>query len=303
MQKIINGTYTDYIFLFAKGRTAFSDLSVKGALKSGGRLYILLKNNLAAGYLCIVNEENIARVLYVYTAPNYRNSGVCKNLLKHACKNSDRKIKVCISEELENFSCIKKACLSLGFFEESKCVIHSSGAGKDFSNWVNYMDNVGNKFCEILIRQGFECFSFNEVSASLIDELYHSDENDYKNPLSTKIFFDNANKCLDKNFSFLATKGGKLAAYSLVSRPDVRSAVFEHISTSEEYRGTGCIFLPFAKSMEEFRKAGCNRAAYVMYEDNTHANAFRKKLLERVTVSRHISHNFVLEKSEVDLID
>ena len=155
------------------------------------------------------------------------------------------------------------------------------------------MDKVGNKFCEILIRQGFECFSFNEAAENFLDELYHSDENEYKNTFSTKVFFDNANKCLDKNLSFLATKNGKLAAYSLVSRPDEKSAVFEHISTSEEHRGTGCIFLPFANSMEEFRKAGCNRAAYVMYEDNTHANAFRKKLLERVTVSQHTSYNFI----------
>lgn len=299
MRKIINGTYTDYVFFFGGKRTAYSDLSVKGALKSAGKLYIMLEDTLAAGYLCIVNEENIARVLYVYTAPMYRNNGICKTLLKHACENADRKIKVCISEELENFPFIKKACLSLGFFEESKCIIHSSGKGKEFSNWVNYMDKVGNKFCEILIRQGFECVSFGEASASQIEEVYHSDENEYKNTFSAKVFFDNANKCLDKNMSFLATKDGKLAAYSLVSRPDTESAVFEHISTSEEHRGTGCIFLPFAKSMEEFRKSGCTRAAYAMYEDNTHANAFRKKLLERVTVSQHVSYNFVLEKLEV----
>lgn len=295
MQKIIDGNFTDYIFLFAEGRTAYSDLSVKDALNSGGRLYILLKNNLPAGYLCIANEENIARVLYIYTAPAYRNSGVCKTLLNHVCENADRKIKVCISEELENFFHIKKACLSLGFFEESKCIIHSSGEEKDFSNWVNYMDSVGNKFCEMLIKQGFECVSFYEATANQLEELYYSDENAYKNALSTKIFFDNANKFLDKNLSFLATKDGELAAYSLVSRPDVKSAVFEQISTAEKFIGTGCIFLPFAKSMEAFQKAGCNRAAYVMYENNLHANAFRKKLLDRITVSRRVSYNFVIE--------
>ena len=128
--------------------------------------------------------------------------------------------------------------------------------------------------------------------------MYHSDDNEDTNLLSTKVFFDNANKFLDKDLSFLATKNGKLAAYSFVSRPDSKSAVFEHISTSEEYKGTGCIFLPFAKSMEEFKNSGCNRAAYVMYDDNTHANAFRKKLLERVTASHHKSYNFVLEKLE-----
>jgi hypothetical protein len=185
--------------------------------------------------------------------------------------------------------------LNLGFFEESKCTIRSSGEWEDFLNWERYMDKVGNKFCEILIRQGFECVSFSEASESQLDELYHSDENEYRNTLSTKIFFDNKSKCLDKNMSFLATKDGKLAAYNLVSHPDAKSAVFEHISTSEEYIGTGCIFLPFAKSMEEFKKSGCRRAAYVMYEDNTHANAFRKKLLERLTVSQHVSHNFALE--------
>ena len=296
MRKIINASYTDYVFLFAGSRTAYSDLSVKGALKSDGRLYIMMEDDRPAGYLCIVNEENIARVLYVYTDPMIRNRGILKSLLKHACENADRKVKVCIADDTEAFTFIKRACLNLGFFEESNCIISGSGKAKDFSNWERYMDRVGNKFCEILIRQGFECVSFNEASENQIDELYHSNENEYKNPLSVKVFFDNANKCLDRNMSFLASKDGELAAYSLVSRPDIQSAVFEHISTAEKYMGSGCIFLPFARSMEEFKKSGCNRAAYAMYEDNVHANAFKKKLLERVTVSQHRSYNFVLNK-------
>ena len=299
MRKIINGSYTDYVFLFAGSRTAYSDLSVKGALKSDGKLYIMMEDDKPAGYLCIVNEENIARILYVYTDPIKRNGGILKSLLKYACDKADRKVKVCVSDNTEAFTFIKKTCLSLGFFEESYCIISGSDKTNDFAEWEKYMDRVGNKFCEILVKQGFECVSFNKASESQIDELYHSSENEYKNPLNVKVFFDNANKCLDRNMSFLASKNGKLAAYSLVSRPDSQSAVFEHISTAEKYMGSGCIFLPFAKSMEEFKRSGCNRAAYAMYENNVHANAFKKKLLERVTVSKHRSYNFVLEKAEV----
>ena len=153
MSKIINGSYTDYVFLFAGSRTAYSDLSVKGALKSDGKLYIMMEDDKPAGYLCIVNEENIARILYVYTEPIKRNGGILKSLLEHAYDKADRKVKVCVSDNTEAFTFIKKACLSLGFFEESYCIISGSGKAKDFSNWERYMDRVGNKFCEILIRQ------------------------------------------------------------------------------------------------------------------------------------------------------
>ena len=99
---------------------------------------------------------------------------------------------------------------------------------------------------------------------------------------------------MDWDMSFLAVKKHKLAAYSLVSRPDERSVIFQHISEGKEFVGSGVIFLPFAASMGMFPVFHCNRAAYAMYENNDRANAFRRKLLTVVTSTERYYHNFVL---------
>lgn len=294
MRKVIQGTYLDYLFLFGDSRTAFSDLAVQSAEKFG-KLYLMMETDRAVGYLCTENEENYCTVLHAYTLPERRNTGIFTELLKTVREESDRVIRLSIAENKACFRQVDHVRRKLGFVTGSSCMIFS-GKSENFVNWETYMTRTGNTFCRILLNQGFQCVSFAEAGNEMLNELYDSEKSDFHNHLDVRLFLDNQSRCLDREMSFLAIKDGVLAAYTLVRRPDRFSAVFEHISAHEKYIGSGCILLPFARSMGMFKEKGCSRAVYAMYEDNNHANAFRKKLLGKVTSSQKRSYNFFYKK-------
>lgn len=294
MRKIIQGNYTDYIFLFGDHRTSFSDYAAKNAAASGGSIFIMLENNSPCGYLCAVSEESETRILFAYTNEGNRNQGVFSELIAYAVKTLSRPIKLNISSEHRFYKTILHICTEAGFGFQSSCSIFR-GNSEDFIRWEEYMSETGGKLCAMLERQGYSCVSFSEASDDLLDEIYHSHENSFKNQLNAKAFFDNPQKKMNMNMSFAAVQNHSLAAYTLVTSPDKASAVFEHISASENHIGSGCILLPFSYSMESFKHFKCRRAAYAMYNDNERANAFRKKLLQKVTSSSSRSENYILK--------
>lgn len=296
--KIVEGSYLDYIFLFGESRTAYSDFCIKNALSSGGNIYIMQSGEKAAGYICTAAEEDRIVVLYAMTLPGERKRGIFTSLLKHVIDLSPKEIKLSISENAPYYASVKAVCERSGFTENSSCIVFS-GNTEDFCNWEAYMKKTGNKFCDILSGQGFRCVSFLQADSDLLEKLYDSGNNSFENKLDIKPFFDNGEKCLSKDMSFMAVKENEIAAYTMVSCPDKASTVFEHISTAEKYIRSGVIMLPFAASMGMFKKNNCKRAAYAMYESNHHANSFRKKLLEKVTSSQKRSHNFIYRKGEI----
>ncbi len=290
-RKIINSSYTDYLCLFGDFRTAFSDLSAKIAYKFG-KLYIMMENDFPIGYICAENDDLFCNVIYAYTIPDKRNCEVFSELLRFIISTSDRDVRLNITENRESFTVVDHVRRKLNFAIESTCIVFS-GKSDDFGNWERYMEETGNKFCEILLRQGYKSISFAEADNSLIENLYHSKNSDFQNRLDVRPYINRKSKCLDKDMSFMAVKENTITAYTLVRRPNQKSAVFEHISVHEKYIGSGCILLPFASSMKMFKEFGCWRAAYAMYENNSHANAFRKKLLKKVTSSQKRSYNYI----------
>lgn len=297
MKKVINASYLDYLFLFGKSRSRYSDLSVKSAICSGGNLYIMFEEEQPAGYVCAAEEGSRTEIIYAMTVPEKRNSGIFTALLQYTIKHSAFPVKIGISEENQAFDIILHICRKLGFDVQSSCIIFR-GKSEDFYHWEEYMAKTGTRFCSMLLRQGYRCMSFAEADRDCIDKLYHSAGNEFCNRLDIRPFFENQNKLLDKDMSFLSMKGNEIAAYTLVRRPDRISAVFEHISAAQNYIGSGAILLPFSKSMEMFQKFGCKRCAYAMYEQNQSANAFRKKILEKVTSSQKRSYHFIYRKEE-----
>lgn len=295
-RKIISASYTDYLFLFGDFRTSFSDLSAKSA-NENGMLYILMEGNFPAGYICVEKDENLCTVLYGYTVPDKRNSGIFSQLLRFVTEKADRDVKLSIAENRDCFPIAKHTAEKLGFMLNSSCILFN-GKTEDFSNWEKYMAETGDKFCGILLRQDYRCVSFADADIRLLDSLYNSGISDFQNRLDIKPYLKQESKCADMEMSFIAVKNGTVVAYTLVRRPDKKSAVFEHISVHEKYIGSGCILLPFASSMKMFKEFGCRRAAYAMYEENSHANAFRKKLLKKVTSSQKRSYNYIYRIKE-----
>lgn len=290
---IFEGSYTDYIFIFGDSRTAYSDYSARISAASGGKIYILMTNNIPCGFLCAARESEGTKIHYGFTEENYRKKGVFSKLMSHAVKNLPKPIKLNILSDHKYYSEVVNVCASMGFAFNSSCNVYRCRS-EDFIQWEKYMDTSGNKLCSYLEKHGYSCVSFSEADSKIYDMLYHSSENEFENKLDIKAFFDNPNKNMNRAMSFVVIKDNIPAAYTLVSCPDNKSAVFEHISASNLYAGSGCIIMCFAGSMESFKRLNCKRASYAMYDENTHANSFRKRLLERVTSSAKRSENYIL---------
>jgi GNAT superfamily N-acetyltransferase len=267
MYEIRKASYMDYIFLFGDHRTAYSDLSAETANASGGDILMAWNDSRAAGLMCVSRESGVSNILYAYTAEEMRGKGIFSALLEYEIQHSPYPLKISISESREAYGIVSHVCRRYGFELQSSCIIYS-GRSEDFVRWEEYMAGTGGKLCAMLERHGFSCVSFAEADSRLLDEIYDSGSSDFGNKLDVRVFFDNEAKKMNRNMSFAAVKDGELAAYTLVRSPDSVSAVFEHISVSHKHIGSGCILLPFAKAMESFKKYGCTRAAYAMYEDN-----------------------------------
>lgn len=291
MMKMIDGSYLDYLFLFGESRTAYSDYSVRNALSSGGNIYIMMEESDAVGYICTMQEYKKVIVSYALTVPEKRNTGIFTAMMKYVISVSEYPVKLGISEENSVYHAVRKVCQELGLAEQSSTIVFS-GNTEDNRGWVEFMEKTGQKICDALLRQGFKSVSFSEADSDLLEQLYHSESNSFQNKLNVKPFFDNPYKGLARDMSFMAVKDGEIAAYTLVSRPDQSSSVFEHISAAQTYIGSGVILLPFSKSMEMYGILRCKRIAYAMHEDNDHANAFRRKLLGKVTSSQRRCYNF-----------
>lgn len=293
MCNIIEIQFVDYALLYGEERRAYSDFAVKNALTSGGRVYSMIEKEVAVGYICVLCEPNINTITYAYTTETHRNQGVFSKLVAFVIENFNKPIRVSISTNIPAFMCVKHICQKYGFVMGNKCVVYSANAS-DFVKWEQYMQKTGDRLVAYLEKQGYTTISFENAQECVLKQVYDSEKSGFANKLSVRPFFENTDKCLDKKASYIAVKNGDVVAYTLITKPDKNSFVFEHISVAEEYYGSGCILLPFAKSMERFKIHECKRASYAMYENNTHANAFRKKILEIVTSKQTIFENYIL---------
>ncbi len=308
MQKprIIEGTYTDYLCLFGDHRTAYSDLCARATASGSGALYILLDEKGVLGYLAKTDEGDTDRIAQIFTVPKRRGEGAAKHLLATALEKSPKELWLNLTESAAYFAQLDKLVRQVGFWVGNASTTFRSGIEKDLSHWEKFMQEKGNRLCALIERLGFFAYSFKKAPSEFLDALYHSSENEYGNLLDVQTFFDNEGKALDQDMSFLLVhkkkKEKKLAGYSLVIRPDEKSAVFEHMSAAPEFQRTGCVFLAIARSMDVFKEKGCNRAAYTVYEDNKRANTFCRRVFERVTVSSKRTYHYMFRRKNIDTI-
>ena len=292
--KIIQGTYRDYYWLFGDERTAYTNLVAKSAAGKNGALYMMLADGKPAGYIALSYDTISNNILYLHTMQCMRGKGVARSLLNHAIGQKAGLYYLSVAADHPFFAAIHHLCQNLNAREMDSSVVFGTSKEKDFTNWTNFMEEKGARLCRLLEERGYEKYSFRDAPEWALNDLKESHSNYYANSLRPEAFFVHEVRGLDWDMSFLAVKKHKLAAYSLVSRPDERSVIFQHISEGKEFVGSGVIFLPFAASMGMFPVFHCNRAAYAMYENNDRANAFRRKLLTVVTSTERYYHNFVL---------
>lgn len=301
-RKIISGTYRDYIFLFSDSRTVYSDFSVKKSAVDKN-FYIMFENNLPAGYICAISSENICFVDYAYTNFENRRHGIFTALLKFLTQlDKFSAVIVQISENQENFNSIIKIFKSIGFSEQS--ILKTFRADwENLRTWKeNYFDKFmaehGHKYLEYFSRRNFKIYSFADAPQKYLDQLYHSQNNFFENPLDVKKFFDGYEKNLvEKNISFLSVKDDKLAAYYLATSPDGKNIVVEQTIVAKKYLNSGAILSLWDKFIHALYARQCENMIFAIYSENSPAIKFDAKITKNLKLTENHIYKYIFKKN------
>ena len=300
MRKIICGSYRDYLFLFGKSRTAYSDLQAKKSAEQKN-LYIMLEENFPAGYICAGSENNICNVYHAYTAPEKRRGGIFTALIKFLMEKNSA-VAIQGSSNNGQSPLLMKICSALGFQSFSVCKT-SRADWKNLCDWKEkffdkFMAERGNKYVEFFSRQGFEIYSFAESPKKYLEQIYNSRENYFGNAFDARKFFDGGDKnFVAKDLSFLIVKNGEVAAYFLATAPDKKNLIAEQTSVAKKYLNSGVLFPLLSKFVAAVYNRQCENLAFAVYEDNLSARKFFEKLTGQLKTSNDFIYKFLWRKN------
>lgn len=296
-------TELEYLIGFAGQRTAYADRCAEEAAAAG--VLLGAKDGGAyAGYLLAAREGRVLRVLYGCTVPACREKGVFTALLRRLTallsekRNADRpwlreidSVRVGIQSRHPYHEAVARACRRLGFSQEESVAVYTCRRKEDVA-WDAFMKQKGEKMCALLLRWGYEAVSFRDAEESVIEQLRFPERSGYGATFDVAGFLDNPAKKTDWDMSFAAVNGGRLAAYTLVTRDSESAVVFQIISDSVSDRGKGVVLLPFVESMKRFQAGGYKTLSYAMYGSNSQANAFRREALSGFQTEESTSENY-----------
>ena len=301
-RKIISGTYRDYLFLFGENRTAYSDLSAKKSAAEKN-LYILIEDGLPAGYICANVSEYLCTVSYAYTVAEKRRHGVFTALLKYLTQlDGIAIVDVQISESHKNFESIVKTCEAAGFSKENVLKIFRAD-WESLRTWKetyfdNFMATHGHKYLEYFARRNFKVYSFADAPEKYMEQLYHSQENFFENPLYVKRFFDSYDKNLvARDISFLSVKDDKLAAYYLATSPDGNNIVVEQTVVAKQYLNSGAMLPLWDKFIHALYARQCENMIFAIYLENSPAIKFDAKITKNLQLTENHIYKYILKKN------
>ncbi|MDO4273667.1 MAG: GNAT family N-acetyltransferase [Eubacteriales bacterium] len=287
-------SYLEFQILFLDLRSRFVDLIAREAQLTQGSLHVLFAEHLPAGFCLVTDEREYRNIRFLFVREEFRRKGYAGMLLRNELreKKGTKEWKFSIQEESEWYDCLKKLVEQEGFMIKDKVHLFTC-VRDDFIHWNEYMDRKGKRLAAWLEQQGFVTISFRECGEEWLEKLRRSEGNEYGNQLHVRGFLEGKRTPVSDTMSFLCVRGDEIAAYSLVSKVDKSSVVFEQISTCQKMISQGTVLLPFAKTMEQFWNEGCRRGVYAMYEGNLPALAFADKILKQVTVKEKLQYNFI----------
>lgn len=289
----------DYLFLFGKSRTAYSDLCAKKSAAEKN-LYIMLEENLPAGYICANSDGGCCNINYAYTAPEKRRKGIFTALIKYLIEKNPA-IMIQGSSNTGQSALLSKICIKLEF--QAFAVNKTSHADwNSLCHWKKnfydkFMAERGEKYLEFFSRQGFEIYSFEDAPTKYLDQIYHSRENYFGNKFDVRKFFDGYDKnFLARDLSFLIVKNGEVAAYFLTVAPDKKNLITEQTSVAKKYLNSGVLFPLLNKFVEAVYARRCENLAFAVYEDNLSARKFYEKFTGQLKKSNDFIYKYYLIK-------
>ncbi|MDR3280633.1 MAG: hypothetical protein LBT23_08970 [Synergistaceae bacterium] len=249
------------------------------------------------GYLICRADRSANRLLaqIVNVLDKYRLCGTCSRLLSEAetiCGEIRLEaVKICVAGNDPGCGFISDFLIRKEYAITDKVRIFRCGE-QDYRGWDEYMARTGGRLIRWLEEDGFSAVTFENAKDAVMTELRESASNEFGNNLEISPFLDGEGCNILRSVSSVALKEEHPVAYCLVTGPDVVSAVFEQISVAKAYKNTGVLLLTIAESMRRFKEFGYRRAAYAIYDSNTSALAFARKILYRMTSVEKIQLNF-----------
>ncbi len=288
-------TDTQYLIAFSDARTAFSDSCIRKASELG-RMYCERAGNTYRGFICTEIDGQRECVLYAYTKPQYRRSGIFSSLVSHIVRTAERDVLVSVPERHPFFAAVDAVCERLGFAStESIHTFNFDSSQKQA--WQRVKDTQRfDACCSLLQRTGCEAVSFADADEDILRQVRESHTSSFQNPLDPSGFFRGATKKLSMDLSCAAVKDGKLLAYSLLTQQDHNSVVFEQMASSADGRGFGAVLLPFVYSVDRFFERGYHRWAFAIYPSNTESNRIRKTLEKEVHFDERVTRCYRRER-------
>ncbi len=261
-----------------------------------GFILSLTSDGIPSGFLCAQDEGSCIYIEYVFTIPSQRNKGVCTSLIMSTLSRTDGPVRLSVSSKCPDGAVMKHIVTGLGFYSKQQLRI-SVCTNESSAVWNRFMEEKGNTLCDVLKRQGITTERFDNAAPGVLEQIYNSCFNEYRNVLDPRSFFDIRARNLLYDMSYLAVKDGKVIAYTLVTKADSRSVVFEQISASSSYIGSGAVLLPFASAIGSFYDSGMRYALYAMADDNIRAGKFRNKILSQLEKSVSTTETFYRERN------
>lgn len=284
MSDIVNLKLIEYLNEFRSLRTPLSDFFVKtrkctltGLKGEDGLAKVLLitevKHNTEILFLSSVNDDVALKQILL---DHLIESLTSQTAIIWRIPDTDSNKEIAINNR---FICTKTVNLyrSVGSGDERLIKILS-----DNDKIYNYM-----------FRFGYQVKTFNELSEDELYQINSNPDNEFVNGLHPESFTSDITGGFKNNFSFAATKNGKVAAYNIVRCPDGRHCVFEIICVGKSYSKKGVFILPFLSSLRAMNEAGIEGASFAIYETNRASlNVINKRFSQLIT-SHTIQHNYI----------
>jgi len=281
----------EYYIIFAGHQTALSNRYARQALENGN-IFAAKTEGGYAGYICVGDEVENVRINYAFTLPQFRGRGVFTALTRHLQHIQSKPVRTAISSGHSCYEPVRHVLLKLGFIPSERVVVYSCSR-KDEEKWHQFMEKKGKRLCEMLEMHGYSAVSFQDMDEGIKKQLVQSDKSEFANIFHPDLYLEDESKLLSWDLSYAAVKEGTLAAYCLVSMGNSKSAMFDQISVSAAELGRGVILLPYVYSMQRFFERGLDNAYYAMYGSNSHASAFRNKILNIFPTTESTLENYV----------
>lgn len=186
------------------------------------------------------------------TAPRYRHQGYGSELFHRLLAVSDKSkaVSASVNTSFESYPYMKKILLKEGFTHRSSYTTYIAGIEELLQNGGQENIERSRRLISRAERDGFSLVSFSEADEKLLDAVRFSRSNDFRNTLDPTSLFKIPNYIL-RDKSFILTKNGEVAAYSILSEAFSDMAEFDQLAAAEKYRSSGLAVLPAVASFDK----------------------------------------------------